>query len=570
MRLGVALRESLRTYDTGQFRADLTAGTLVAIVALPLSMALAIACDLPPQHGLYTAIIAGFLTAALGGSRVQVSGPTAAFAVILLPIVHQFGIGGLLLATGMAGVMMIGLGLARMGRLITFIPYPVTTGFTAGIGVVLATTQVKDFLGLTVARVPEHYVDRVITLAQAMPTTRWPDLAVGALTLTVLLAWPRIFPRAAVRVPGSLVALLLGSVLAWLAVQFVPGFTLSTIGSRFSTIVDGIVVPGVPATLPHFALPWSHAGGDGQPLVVSFELLRVLFPSAVAITVLGAIESLLSAVVADGMTGTRHDPDAELIAQGIANVVSPFFGGFASTGAVARTATNVRAGGRSPVAAMTHAVLLLLAMLVLSPLLSHLPMAGLAAVLVLVAWNVSDAKHFMHMVRVAPRSDLGVMLVCFFLTVIFDMAIAVTAGVILAALLFMRRMAEITGSSLHMEHPASRLPLPPGVVLYRIAGPLFFGAAEKAMSALDQVSQGVRVVIFDLSNVPAMDATGLVALESALDRLHQMDIRVILAGVQPQPKQVLDRAHQHTGEELTYASSVKAALTRASDSATKP
>jgi SulP family sulfate permease len=311
-----------------------------------------------------------------------------------------------------------------------------------------------------------------------------------------------------------------------------------------------------------FAWPWSHPGADGQPLAMSFDLVRDLAPSAFAIAMLGAIESLLSAVVADGMTSTKHDPNAELIAQGVGNLVAPMFGGIAATGAIARTATGIRAGARSPLSSVFHALFVLTAMVALSPLLGLIPMASLAALLLVVAWNMSEVKHFGHIVRVAPRSDVFVLLVCFGLTVIFDMVVSVTAGVLLAALLFMRRMALL--SSVHLmgpEHPAITPPLPPGVLLYDIGGPMFFGAAQVAMSALDTVEDGVRTIVLDLRDVPAMDATALVGLESALTRLHRMGVLVILAGVQPQPAQVLERADlRETEGKLVVRASFEEAI----------
>lgn len=551
-RPAAALRDSLGAgYTAATLRADVLAGLVVGVVALPLSMALAVASGAPPQHGLYTAIVAGIVTSLLGGSRTQVSGPTAAFVVILAPICARHGLGGLLVASMMAGVILAALGLARMGQLIQWIPHPVTTGFTAGIGVVIATLQLKDFLGLSVAEMPEHYVERVGAIVQALPSFSGPDFALGATTLVILLYWPRVTTR----VPAPLVALGVAAVIPVLA-----GVDVATIGSRFS--YDG--GHGIPRGLPPLVLPWSLGGPGGAPLELDFALVRELFPSAFAIAMLGAIESLLSAVVADGMAGTRHDPNAELLAQGAANVVAPFFGGFASTGAIARTATNIRAGARTPVAAAVHGVFIAVAMLTLAPLLAYLPMAALAALLLLVAWNMSDVKHFRHVLRVAPKSDVTVLLTCFGLTVMFDMVIAVTAGVMLAALLFMRRMAEISGARVMEGRDAGlREPLPAGVVLYEVAGPLFFGAAQKAMGALETVAGRARVVILDLGGVPAMDATGLVGLESALESLENSGTFVILCDVQPQPRKLLDRSGIEEGEQLAFAATVDAAVARA-------
>jgi SulP family sulfate permease len=529
---GQALRQSLREgYTRRSLIADLMAGVTVGIVALPLAMALAIASGVPPQHGIYTAIIAGGLIALTGGSRVQVSGPTAAFVVVLAPISAAHGLGGLLVATLMAGVVLVIMGAARLGRMIEFIPHPVTTGFTAGIAVVIATLQLKDFLGLTPASNPEHYLERVAVLGAALPTARPGDVIVGVLTLAVLIVWPKLTRR----VPAPLVGLTVGLLLGLLLAAFLPEWRPATIGSRYG---------GIPAVPPLPALPWSFAGEGGRPLHFDLALIRELAPSALAIAVLGAIESLLCAVVADGMAGTKHDPDVELMAQGMGNIVAPFFGGIAATGAIARTATNIRAGARSPIAAIVHALFILAGVLLLAPILSLLPMAALAALLLVVAWNMSEVKHFGHILRVAPKSDTFVLLTCFSLTVIFDMVISVAVGVMLAALLFMRRMADIAHAKLIGDaHPALDEPLPRGVLLYEIAGPLFFGATQKAMSALETVRAPGRVVILHMGGVPAMDVTGLVALESALDELWRTRHFVILSGVQPQPQQVLAKGN---------------------------
>jgi len=431
-------------YGVADLRADLLAGVVVGIVALPLSMALAIASGVPPQHGLYTAIVAGGLIALLGGSKVQVSGPTAAFVVILAPISARYGLGGLAVATLLAGLLLAAMGLARFGRLVEFVPYPVTTGFTAGIAVVIGVLQLRDFLGLEVAAMPPHFVDRAIALAAALPSVRWSEAAVGIVTLAVLVGWPSLSRR----VPAPLVALGIGTGLALALDRWVPGTEVATIASRFAYAIDGVTRPGIPQLPPLPALPWQLPGGDGAPLGLSLGLLRELVPSAFAIAMLGAIESLLSAVVADGMTGKKHDPDAELLAQGIGNVVAPFFGGIAATGAIARTATNVRAGARSPLAAVFHALFVLGAVVALAPLLGYLPMAALAALLLQVAWRMAEAKHVAHMLRVAPRSDILVLVSCLGLTVLFDMVVAVTVGIVFAALLFMKRMAEVSRAEL--------------------------------------------------------------------------------------------------------------------------
>lgn len=539
--VGVALRSAWRSgYGAADLRADLLAGTVVGIVALPLSMALAIGSGVSPQVGLYTAIVAGLVVPLLGGSRWQVTGPTAAFVVVLAPIAARFGLSGLLLATVMAGLILVAMGLLRLGKLIEFVPYPVTTGFTAGIGLVIATLQVKDLLGLTIESPAPHFVERLADIAFALPTARLADMAIAALTLAVLLGWPKITRR----VPSPLIALGTAAVAAWLASTYVPEFHVATIRDRFSFLgAEGQPIPGIPRQPPLPVLPWMVPGPGGQTARFSFDLVRTLLPSAFAIAVLGAIESLLSATIADGMKGTRHDPDAELVAQGIGNIVAPFFGGIAATGAIARTATNIRSGSRTPLAAAIHALVVLAAMLVLAPALGYLPMAAMAALLLVVAWNMSEAGHVVRLLREAPRADVAVLLTCFGLTVLFDMVVAVTAGVLLSMMLFIKRMSDVFGvEPASPDHPALEEPLPPGVVLYEVAGPLFFGAAAKAVKALETVDRSTRIVVLDLTAVPAIDATGLVHLESAVDVLRHRQVTVILAGLRRQPARALVRA----------------------------
>ncbi|MCM2250620.1 MAG: SulP family inorganic anion transporter, partial [Geothrix sp.] len=433
-------------YSGRQLRRDLTAGFLVGIVALPL----AIAVGVPPQQGLYTAIVAGFFTALLGGSRIQVAGPTAAFIVVLAPLYARFGLAGLLISGLMAGLILIGMGALRLGRLIEYIPFPVTTGFTSGIAIVIAALQIKDLFGLKLAGNPDHFFERLTSMIQARGTASPWEFLVGLGTLAILLLprlpkrWLVRLPRMLRKIPAPLIALPTAALAAWALPHLIAGFSVDTIGTRFHTLIGGRMVDGIPQVPPMPMWPWNAPGPGGDPLGLNLGTLRMLLPSAFAVAMLGAIESLLSAVVADGMARTRHDPDAELMALGVGNVLAPFFGGIPATGAIARTATNFRFGGRTPVAAMAHALTILLAILALAPLIRFLPMASLAALLLLVAWNMSEAEHFIHTLKVAPKSDVAVLLTCFFLTVVFDMVIAVTVGIMLASLLFMRRMAGLS------------------------------------------------------------------------------------------------------------------------------
>jgi SulP family sulfate permease len=540
-----ALRAAWREgYGFKNFSADLLAGLVVGIVALPLSMALSIAVGAPPEHGLYTAIVAGFLVAALGGSRAQVTGPTAAFIVILAPICSKFGLGGLL----------ISMGLLRLGRFIEYIPHPVTTGFTAGIGTVIAVLQLKDLLGLQLAKNPESFFERLRVMFEALPTASVAELSLGVMTLILLLLLPRLTSK----VPAPLIALPIASVAAILLSRWLPNFEVATIASRFHYVVDGQTFNGIPRLPPLFSWPWHH---DATP-ALTFETFRALVPGAFAIAMLGAIESLLSAVIADGMLRTKHDPDAELLALGIGNTIVPFFGGIAATGAIARTATNIRSGGRTPIAAMTHAVVILLAILMFAPWLGYLPMTSLAALLLLVAWRMSEAHHFVRLVRAAPGTDVAVLFTCFGLTVAFDMVIGVSVGMVLAAFLFMHRMAQTTQTQVFKEeHPSFPAAIPKDVVIYDISGPLFFGAAERAMTELYGLGVDNKVIILLLHGVQLMDATGVVAFESALRQLKQHGSHVILVGGHKELLRVLHRAHLHKNESVSLCDNAKEALT---------
>jgi SulP family sulfate permease len=537
MQLAYGLRQRLQEgYRAADFRADLMAGLIVGVVALPLSMALAIASGVAPQHGLYTAIIAGTVCALLGGSRLQITGPTAAFVVLLVPVVGRYGVGGLLVAGLMAGIIQIVMGVARLGRLIEFIPHPVTTGFTSGIALVIASIQLKDVFGLELAHAPESFIERLHAYWEARSTASGWEIAVAAATLALLVFLPKIIKR----IPAPLIALVIVTVITLVLDRFVAGFEVATIGSRFHTVIDGREIAGIPPLPPLPTLPWALGGAGGEPFVLDFTTIQALLPSAFAIAMLGAIESLLSAVIADGITGTRHDSNGELISLGIGNVLCPFFGGIPATGALARTATNIRAGGQSPVASVIHAAFILACTVALAPLVAYLPMASLAALLLIVAKNMSEAHHFVRLVRIAPRSDVFVLVSCFGLTVIFDMVIAVGVGVVLAAMLFMRRMAELTDMRLDIDTPRN-LELPEGVQLYEIAGPLFFGAAQKAMTSMAP-TKATTTVILKMDRVPVIDASGLVALESAVDKLKRAGRKIIFAGLADRPRELFERA----------------------------
>nr|WP_281732655.1 C4-dicarboxylic acid transporter DauA [Franconibacter sp. IITDAS19] len=507
-------------YTLSRFSRDVIAGVTVGIIAIPLAMALAIGSGVPPQYGLYTSAIAGMVIALSGGSRFSVSGPTAAFVVILYPVAQQFGLAGLLMATLLSGLFLVLFGLARFGRLIEYIPLSVTLGFTSGIGITIATMQIKDFLGLEMAHVPEHYLQKVGALVMALPTVNTGDAAIGIVTLAVLILWPRL----GIRLPGHLPALLAGC--AVMGVVNLLGGEVATIGSRFHYVLaDGAQGNGIPPLLPQLVLPWNL---PGSTFTLSWDSLQALLPAAFSMAMLGAIESLLCAVVLDGMTGTKHNANSELIGQGFGNLVAPFFGGITATAAIARSAANVRAGATSPVSAVIHALLVLLALLALAPLLSWLPLSAMAALLLMVAWNMSEAHKVVNLLRRAPRDDIIVMLICMSLTVLFDMVIAISVGIVLASLLFMRRVARMTRTV------PLNVALADDVLAVRVTGPLFFAAAEGVFSPLLQQAEGKRVVVMQWDAVPVLDAGGLDALQRFIERLPQgCELRICQLEFQP-------------------------------------
>jgi SulP family sulfate permease len=485
---------------------NLVAGLIVGIVALPLAMAFAIASGVKPEQGIYTAIIAGIVVSLFGGSRVQIAGPTGAFIVILAGITAKYGVDGLLLATFMGGIILILLGVARLGSVIRFIPDTVITGFTAGIAVIIWVGQWRDFFGLPAVS-GTHFHEKLWQLVHAFPQMHPATTFLASLGLLLTLYGPRL--PGLRRVPGPLIAMLVVTALQCIA----QWRGVATIGSAFG---------GVPRGLPHFA-----------PLAFSIDRLELLMPSAFTVAMLGAIESLLSAVVADGMAGTRHDSNQELIAQGLANVISPLFGGIAATGAIARTATNIRNGGTGPVAGVTHSVVLIFVLILLAPLAARVPLCVLAAILFVIAWNMSEARHFIRMVRIAPRADVAILLITFLLAVFTDLVIAVNIGVILALLQFLRRMAQsvevvkVTDDTLpaasRADYAASD-----DLLMFSIEGPLFFGAVDALERTLKQIHRDPRQLLIRLNRVPFIDITGIQALAEAVQTLEARGVRVSL------------------------------------------
>jgi sulfate permease, SulP family len=537
-----------RGYGWDDFRHDTVAGLTVAVVALPLAMALAIASGTTPEKGLQTAIVAGFLISALGGSRVQIGGPTAAFIPVVFGVIERFGYGGLVLCTLLAGLMLIAAGILRLGTLLKYMPQPVITGFTAGIAVSIFLSQLKDLLGLRMGAVPAEFFARIAGYARHLGeySTSAIVTALGCVALIVLLR--RLRPAW----PGFLLVVAAATVAC-----IVLGAPVETIGSRFGVI---------PAALPHLALP--H---------IPIERTRELFPSAFTIAFLAGVESLLSAVVADGMIGGRHRSNCELVAQGTANVASALFAGLPATGALARTATNVRAGARSPLAGMLHAVFLLLFMLLLAPWLSYIPLASLAAVLVLVAWNMADLESFRHLMQ-GPLGDRAVLLLTFLLTVMFDLTVAIEVGLVLAAFLFMHSMTDVVAmrsDTLLLDEdiddfataatPGQRSELPPDVEVYQVSGPLFFAVANRLDEVLNQFPRAPRVFILRLRLVPLIDASGVSALRQLVKRCRQHGIRVIFSGLREQPREVLRQMSlDPDGEHLQFAEDFPHALRLAS------
>jgi SulP family sulfate permease len=515
------LFETLKNYSLETFLADLTAGVTVGIVALPLAMAFGIASGVDPTAGLYTAVVAGFLISALGGSRVQIGGPTGAFVAIVFGVIAQYGLNNLIICTILSGVMLLVMGFAQMGTMIKYIPYPVTTGFTSGIAVLILSTQIKDFFGLKLDKVPADFVEKIRVLGQHFYSLQWPTLLLAGASLLVIFLWPKKLAR---RVPGSIVAMLLGTfgvLLFHLPVE--------TIGSRFG---------GIPQSLPTLSVP-----------NFSWETIRHLVHPAFTIALLAAIESLLSAVVADGMIDDRHNSNQELLAQGVANICSGLFGGIPATGAIARTATNVKSGGRTPIAGIIHALTLLVIILLAAPLASYIPLATLSAVLVFVAYNMGEWHQFTRLPR-WPKSDAAVFLAAFALTVLIDLTVAVEVGMVLSAILFIKRISETTqitavdeaSETEGSQHSLVGKQIPEGVLIFRVFGAFFFGAADKLETALKRSKQDPRVLILRMRKVLAMDATGLNALEDLFEKLGAKHKHLILSGPHTQPLFTMDRA----------------------------
>ncbi len=537
------LFDCMKTYSKEQCIKDIVSGIIVAIIALPLSIALALASGVGPEQGIYTAIFAGFVISFLGGSRVQIAGPTAAFATIVAGIVAENGMQGLVIATIMAGIILIIMGFLKFGNLIKFIPYTITTGFTAGIAVTIAVGQIKDFLGLTFSTSPIETLEKAKECINSINTFNWQALVVGVVALAILIIWPK-FNQV---IPPSLIAVIVSILMVKLI-----GMDVKTIGDLYtiSNKVPGITIPSL-----------------------DFGLITKLLPDAFTIAILAGIESLLSCVVSDGMIGSRHKPNMELIAQGAGNLVSALFGGIPATGAIARTAANVKNGGRTPIAGMVHSVTLLLILVVLMPYAAWIPMPAIAAILFIVAYNMCGWREFVSLCKSSPKSDILVLVVTFVLTVVFDLVVAIEVGVVLAALLFLMRMANVTevkswkyiGENIDEENDPESIKLkvvPKHTLVYEVIGPMFFAAADKFMEI--SAETGIKVVIIRMRGVPAMDVTALRSLQMIYDRCQQKGITLLLSHVQEQPKTMMEKAGfaKKVGEE-NFCKNIDAALKRA-------
>ncbi|MGM9701365.1 MAG: SulP family inorganic anion transporter [Prevotella sp.] len=546
------LVSTLRNYNRKTFMADLMAGVIVGIVALPLAIAFGIASGVSPEKGIITAIVAGFIVSVFGGSRVQIGGPTGAFIIIIYGIIQQYGMQGLTIATIMAGVFLVLFGVLRLGTIIKYIPYPIVVGFTSGIAVTIFTTQIKDLFGLTMAEVPSDFVEKWIAYAHDFTTLDGWTTLVGIVSVVVIAVTPRFSKK----IPGSLVAIILMTIVALLLKHYAGVTSIETIGDRFS----------INSALPEAQMP-----------ALSWETVKGLVPPALTIAILGAIESLLSATVADGVIGHRHDSNTELVGQGIANLVSPLFGGIPATGAIARTMTNINNGGRTPVAGIVHAVVLLLIFLFLMPLAQYIPMACLAGVLVVVSYGMCGWRSFAMLMK-NPKSDVTVLLITFFLTILFDLTVAIEVGLVIACLLFMRRMAETTDVKVIMDEidpeddtdvkleNNEHLTIPKGVEVYEINGPYFFGAGNRFEEVMASFGSRPKVRVIRMRKVPFVDSTGIHNLTNLCLMSQKEGIQIVLSGVNPKVHAVLEHAgfYRIVGEE-NICSHINLALARAKE-----
>lgn len=553
--ISTALKEALKSYNSSKFKADIIAGIIVSMVALPLSMALAIAVGLPPQHGLYTAIVAGIIVPLLGGSTFQVSGPTAAFVVILAPIVSEHGLRGLIITGAIAGIMLVALGLSKLGRYINFVPYPVTTGFTAGIAVVIGTLALNDFLGLGIKSLSGEYLHKVSLIAENISHLNWPEALVGVISLLVMFTSGRFIKK----IPSPILGILAGTLITYFLKQH--GYEIATIGSRFAYATpDGGVANGIPPYPPEF-----HFFGAGNSELFALPTLteiRTLMMPALVVAALAALESLLSAAVADNMAATKHNPNSELVGIGVGNILCALFSGIPATGAIARTATNIHSGAKSPFAAVIHAVLILVYMMAIAKYLSYVPMASLSALLIMVAYRMSHWKQCVNIIKIAPRSDSAVLITCFLFTVIIDMVAGVTVGIVLACFLLVRQISNLTSASISESKNANHekvklLNLPDDVMVYHINGLIFFGAVERAFDRVSAIQNSIKTIIIDMENVPFIDMSGIVAMKAMILDLISKKKEVILVGNDEVTDKILRKLKVHTKADIKVLSKLE-------------
>lgn len=548
--IGFALRQSLKAgYSFEKFRHDLIAALVVSLVALPLSMALAIAVGLPPQHGIYTAIVAGIAVPLLGGSITQVSGPTAAFVVIIAPIVAEHGLRGLIIAEIMAGIMLILMGIARFGRLVNYVPYPVTTGFTAGIAVVLATLSMNDFLGLGIASLDGSFIHKLSLIFSHLPELNIQEAAVGIITVAAMI----VSRQFSAKIPSAVFGIIAGTAAAYFFIM--NGFEISTIGNKFSYEINGVVKNGIPPFPPEIHLPTLQK--DNLFSWPTYEEISILIAPAMVIAALAALESLLSATVADSMARTKHGPNSELCAIGFGNILSGLASGIPATGAIARTATNIRAGAKTPFASSIHAILIMLYVLIFARYISYVPMASLAGLLIITAYHMSHYRQCINILNIAPRSDKLVLAACFILTVFVDMVAGVTVGIVLASMLFMKQMAKTTETSVAKSGKSRKskgeVAIPASALVYRITGPLFFGTAEKAFDRTSFVGDEIKTLIIDMEDVPFADMTAIIAMKSLILNIAEKKKTIVFCG----RKEITSRIARKIAKEKAVKDRVK-------------
>ncbi len=531
---------------------NIFSGITVGIIALPLSMALAIAIGVAPQYGIYTAIVGGIIASIFGSNKVNITGPTAAFVVILIPIVQNFGFAGLLICGFLSGIILILMGLFRLGKLIELIPYPVTIGFTTGIAVVIATFQIKDFFGLEIENFSGHFHNKIYLLFNSLNTININETIIGAITLAILILWGKTKSK----IPSALIALGIVTIGVFILNRYF-GFEVSTIYSTFTYELNNTTQNGIPPIGLSFFNPFKSVEFE----IFNLETLYILLPHSIAIAILGALESLLCSVITDGMTKNRTNPNKELIAQGLANMATPFFGGIPATAAIARSATNVKTGATNKISAIIHSLFLFFSMIFLAQYLSYIPMTSLAALLLIVAWNMSEIKHFINIIKIAPKNDIYVLLTCFLLTVFLDMQVAVGVGVALATILFIKRTIDLYSVELIKEkHKLVKTSIPKNTSVYNIDGPMFFGITQSALRVILNNDKSIENIIINMENVPMIDITGIVALKGIVEDLLESNKNIYITGMNKRVEAKLNKANLLANKVIKQSGSIDEAI----------